>query len=116
MTGCIDYVDPMVFPLAGDRRGRYGYSALTLLHHPVHDRVAVVNFAHPVHHAAVKKYPLGRGGLARIDMGHYTDISYFIERNDIFVFSTVFRLFAHTYGCRPNIGDTVTSKNTYQRK
>ena len=50
-------------------------TAFLLLFHPVHNGSAIVNFAYLVRDACVEQYALGRGRLARIDMGHNANIA-----------------------------------------
>ena len=70
----VDDVDAVIAPEAG-RRGRGdGDAALLLLLHPVHDGGAFVHFADLVRDAGVEQDPLGRGGLAGIDVGHDADV------------------------------------------
>ena len=75
VPGRIDNVDPVVPPLG--RRGRRGDgdAALLLLRHPVHRRGALVHLAHLVGAAGVVEDPLGRRGLARVDVGHDPDVA-----------------------------------------
>ena len=49
-------------------------AAFLFLLHPVHGRGAVVDFADLVGLAGVIEDPLGRGGLARIDVGHDPEV------------------------------------------
>jgi hypothetical protein len=74
------YLEP--FPLDGDRGGGDGYAPFTLLLHPVHDGIAVIDFAHPVDLSAVVQYPFGGRGLARVDVRHYPDVTNVAERED----------------------------------
>ena len=57
-----------------------GDAALLLLDHPVHDRGALVDLADLVGAARVVEDALGRGGLARVDVGHDPDVAYARER------------------------------------
>ena len=79
VTGRIDDVDPVVTPEAGGRSRGDGDSPLLLLLHPIHDRGAIVHFAHAVGDAGVIEDALGGRGLARIDMRHDPDVSGFID-------------------------------------
>jgi small GTP-binding protein len=74
VPGRIDDVDAMVAPLGGRGRRRDGDAALLLLRHPVHRRGALVHLAHLVGAAGVVEDPLGRRGLARVDVGHDPDV------------------------------------------
>ncbi len=70
----VDDVDPVVLPHAGGGRRRDRDAALALLDHPVHLRGALVDLAELVGLARVVEDPLGRGRLARVDMGHDPDV------------------------------------------
>ena len=56
-----------------------GYAALLLLDHPVHSGSAVVNLTDLVGLARVVEDTLGRRGLARIDVGHDTDVTRILQ-------------------------------------
>ena len=71
----VDDVDAVVLPLAGDGGGGDGDAPLALLLHVVGGGVAVVHLADLVRHAGVIEDPLGRGGLAGIDMRGDADIA-----------------------------------------
>ncbi len=79
VPGRIDDVDAEVAPerRRGSRRDRD--AALLLLLHPVHRRGALVNLAHLVSAAGVVEDPLGRRGLARVDVGHDPDVPDAVE-------------------------------------
>ena len=63
------------------RRGRRdGDAALLLLDHVVHGRGALVDLADLVVHARVVENALGRRRLARIDVGHDSDVARLLER------------------------------------
>ena len=79
VPGRIDDVDAMVAPLRGGRRRRDGDAALLLLRHPVHRRGALVHLAHLVGASGVVEDPLGRRGLARVDVGHDPDVPDAVE-------------------------------------
>ena len=74
MPGRIDDVDPMIPPVAGSCRRGNRDPALLLLFHPVHDRRAVMHLSHAIRDTRIVEYPLGRRGLAGIDVGHDADI------------------------------------------
>ena len=69
-----------VAPLAGGGGAGDGDAALLLLDHPVHDRRALVDLTDLVRAARVVEDALGRGGLARVDVGHDPDVAYARER------------------------------------
>ncbi len=75
----VDDVDPVLFPEAGGGRGGDGDPALLLLLHPVHGGGAVVDFTDLVIDSGVEKNPLGRGGLARVDMRGNPDVAGLFE-------------------------------------
>ena len=74
VTGRVDDVDPVALPRARGGGGRDGDAALALLDHPVHLRGALVDLADLVGLAGVVEDALGRGGLARVDVGHDPDV------------------------------------------
>jgi hypothetical protein len=71
----VDDVDAMVFPKGRRRRRRDGDAALALLLHPVHRGRALVDLTDLVVLARVEQDALGRGGLARVDVGHDPDVA-----------------------------------------
>ena len=80
VTGGVDDVDAMVPPDAGGGSRRDGDAALLLLHHPVHLGRALVDLADLVGLAGVVEDALGRGRLARVDVGHDPDVPGSLER------------------------------------
>ncbi len=80
VPGRIDNVDPVVAPLRGGCGRRDGDAALLLLRHPVHRRGTLVHLAHLVGASGVVEDPLGRRGLARVDVGHDPDVPDVLER------------------------------------
>ena len=76
----VDDVDLVVAPVAGGGGGGDGDAPLLLLLHPVHGGGAFVDLADLVFLAGVVQDALGRGGLARVDVGHDPNISYSINR------------------------------------
>ena len=79
VAGSVDDVDAVVVPDArGGRRGD-GDATLLLLRHVVHGRRTVVHFADLVALARVVEDALGRGGLARVDVGHDADVAGALE-------------------------------------
>ena len=75
VPGRVDDVDGVVVPLAGRRGGGDGDAALLLLLHPVHRRGALVDLTDLVVDAGVVEDPLGRRGLARVDVRHDPDVA-----------------------------------------
>ncbi len=71
----VDDVDPVVAPRAGGGGGGDGDAALLLLDHPVHGRGAFVHLTDLVVAPRVIEDALGRGGLARVDVGHDPDVA-----------------------------------------
>src|SRR5205085_2263489 len=74
VPGGVDDVDPVVLPPARGRGRRDGDPPLAFLDHPVHDRGALVDLTDLVGLARVVEDPLGRRGLARVDVGHDPDV------------------------------------------
>ena len=79
VPGRIDNVDAKVAPRRRRRCRRDRDAALLLLRHPVHRRRALVDLAHLVGAAGVVEDPLGRRGLARVDVGHDPDVPDAVE-------------------------------------
>src|SRR5690606_41437357 len=75
VAGRIDDVDRVVVPVDCGGGGRDRDATLLLLLHPVHRGGAVVGFADLVVDTGVVQDPLGRGGLARVDVGHDPDVA-----------------------------------------
>ena len=75
MARGVDDVDPHALPVAG--RGSRGDrdAALLLLLHPVHRRRTLMGLAESVVDTGVEQDPLGRRGLACIDMRHDANVS-----------------------------------------
>ena len=66
-------------PQAGGGGRRDGDAALLLLDHPVHGGGALVDLTDLVVLAGVVEDPLGRRGLARVDVGHDPDVAGSVE-------------------------------------
>ena len=81
VPGRIDDVDANIAPERRRGSGRDRDAALLLLHHPVHDGGALVDLAHLVGAPGVVEDPLGRRGLARVDVGHDPDVPDAVERD-----------------------------------
>ena len=81
VAGGVDDVDAVVAPEAGGGGGGDGDAALLLLLHPVHGGGALVHLADAVGATGVVEDALGRGGLARIDVGHDPDVPGALERD-----------------------------------
>jgi hypothetical protein len=75
VTRRVDDVDPVVLPVDGGGGRGDRDAALLLLVHPIHDRGAFVDLADLVGLAGVVKDPLGRRGLAGVDVGHDPDVA-----------------------------------------
>ena len=71
----VDDVDPVALPLAGGGRRGDRDAPLALLRHPVHHRRALVHLADLVGPARVVEDPLGRRGLAGVDVRHDPDVA-----------------------------------------
>ena len=80
VAGRVDDVDPVVLPHAGGRGGGDRDAALPLLDHPVHLGGALVDLTDLVGLAGVVEDALGRGRLARVDVGHDPDVARAHER------------------------------------
>ena len=79
VAGRVDDVDLAVAPLRS-RGGRGDRdAALLLLDHVVHDRGAFVHLTDLVRAARVVEDPLGRRGLARVDVSHDPDVAGLFE-------------------------------------
>ena len=81
VPGRIDNVDTKIAPEGRRRSRRDRDAALLLLRHPVHDRSALVHLAHLVGATGVVEDPLGRGGLAGVDVRHDPDVPDLLERD-----------------------------------
>jgi hypothetical protein len=75
VAGRVEDVDLVVAPVAGGGGRRDRDAALLLLDHPVHRGGTLVDLTDLVGLAGVVEDALGRGGLARIDVGHDPDVS-----------------------------------------
>ena len=93
VSGRVDDIDPMVAPETGGRRRRDRDAALLLLHHPVHRGRAFVHFTDLVIDAGVVEHPLGRGGLAGVDVRHDADIAHIFYGSFTRHLATYFRYF-----------------------
>src|SRR5258706_749707 len=81
VTGRVDDVDAVFFPVAGRRGGGDGDAAFLLLLHEIHGGGAVMDFADFVALAGIIKNALSRGRLAGIDMRGNADIAIHAERS-----------------------------------
>ena len=82
MPGGIDDVDFMVEPFTERRCRGNGDAALLFQLHGIHrgaDAVLALDVVNGVDTLRVKEYPLGKGGLPRIDMGADSDIPYIFK-------------------------------------
>jgi hypothetical protein len=79
VPGSIDDVDAVIAPERRGRRRRDRDAALLLLRHPVHRRGALVHLAQLVGAPGVVEDPLGRRGLARVDVRHDPDVPDAVE-------------------------------------
>src|SRR5471032_2647268 len=80
MTGRVDDVDPVFFPVAGRRGRRDGDVALLFLFHEIHGGGAVMDFANLMRLAGVIENALSRRRLAGIDMRGNADVAIHAER------------------------------------
>ena len=79
VAGRVDDVDLAVAPLRGGGRRGDRDAALLLLDHVVHDRGAFVHLTDLVRATRVVEDPLGRRGLARVDVSHDPDVPGLLE-------------------------------------
>jgi hypothetical protein len=79
MSRRINNVNLMIFPVRRSRRALYGDSPLLFLLNPVHNRLAVVNFADTVAFAGVKENTLGSGSLTGVYVCHNADIPHGLQ-------------------------------------
>ncbi len=79
MTRRIDYLYDVALPEACGRSGRDGNAALLLLHHPVHDGLAIVDLADFVRLARVVKNAFRRSCLTCIDVSHDADVAQLLQ-------------------------------------
>jgi hypothetical protein len=75
MAWGINYIYPMVFPIACGGRRSDGYSSFLLLDHKVHDRLSIMDLADLMRHTGIKKYPFSGGCLSGVNMSHEPDIA-----------------------------------------
>jgi hypothetical protein len=65
--------------LAGGHGRSDGDAPFLFFGHPVHDRLPVMYLPDFVGFAGIIEDALGQSSLAGIDVGHYTDVSYFAQ-------------------------------------
>ncbi len=76
VAGSVDQIDYVIAPLHGSSGTGDGDAPFLFQFHVVHGgATAVVHFLHAVNAAGVVQDPLAQGGLARVDMGRYADIT-----------------------------------------
>jgi hypothetical protein len=75
VSGRVDDVDAVLFPLAGHGRRGDRDATLTLLLHVIGGGVAIMHFADAVRHACIVQDTLGGRRLARVDMRGNADIA-----------------------------------------
>ncbi len=75
MPRCIYDVNLMIAPETGNGCGGDSDAALPLLLHPIGDRRTLVHAAHAMGATGVEKHPLGRGRLARVNVGDYSYVA-----------------------------------------
>ncbi|OPZ61579.1 MAG: hypothetical protein BWY88_00171 [Synergistetes bacterium ADurb.Bin520] len=83
VSGRINEIDQAFLPVARGGRRSNGNAPFALLLHPVHRGRALVDLSHPVLTPRVEQDPLGRGGLARVDVRSNTDIAYIFKVYDV---------------------------------
>ena len=72
-------VDRVAIPLARCCGRGDGDATFLFLLHPVHDGRAFMDLTHLVGASRVVENPLGRRGLARVDVGHDPDVANLVE-------------------------------------
>ena len=94
MSRGVDNVDPigqprehflqacfgLLGPKASNSRRCNGNPAFAFLLHPIRDRVTIIHVADLVNQARVEEYPLGRRGLAGINVRGNPDVAGAFER------------------------------------
>ena len=81
VSGGVDDIDSVAFPVGGGSSGGNGNTSLLLLRHPVHCRRALMHLADLMVDTCVIQDTLGRGGFAGVNVGHYADITCKIQRD-----------------------------------
>ena len=76
MSGGIDEVNFMLVPCASRHRRRDRDATVTLLFHPIHCCLAIMDFTCFVNPSGVKQDTFGNGGLSCIDVCSDPNISY----------------------------------------
>ena len=74
VSGSVDDVDLMTFPHGGRGCGSDGDPPLSLLHHVVHNRCAVVHLTEFARHARIEQDALRGRGLTGVDVSHDADV------------------------------------------
>ena len=72
-------LDIVLLPEARGSSGGDGYTALLLLNHPVHGGSALMNLTDLMGFTRVVENTLGRGGFARVNVGHNTDVTRILQ-------------------------------------
>jgi hypothetical protein len=72
---CINDVNLVFAPEAGDSCGGDSDAALPFLLHPIGDRCTLVHAAHAMGATSVEKHPLSRSRLARINVSDYSYVA-----------------------------------------
>jgi hypothetical protein len=75
MTRRVDDIDSMFFPKTGGGSGGNGNSPFLFLFHPIHGCGTFIHLPDPVGDAGIVENPFSRRRLARIDVGHDSDVS-----------------------------------------
>ena len=75
VTGRVDNIDTIAFPVASRRRGRDRNPAFLFLVHPVHGSGTFVCFTDFVHASRVKQNTFRGRGLAGINVCHDADVA-----------------------------------------
>src|SRR3989339_539045 len=79
MTGCIDYIYPMIFPKACCSRGCTCNTSFLLLSHPIHCCGTFVDFTYLMGFSGVVQYTLGSRCFTGIYVCNNSNISYLLK-------------------------------------
>ena len=83
VSGGVDDIDLIIAPVRRRRRALDGDAAFLLLRHPVHRRLAVVDFAYSMDFSRIKKDPLRRRRLSGVDVRHNPDIPHLVQHDKL---------------------------------
>ncbi len=75
MTGSVNQIDLMIFPVGGHSCRNNGNTTLALLLHPVRHCGAFIHIAEAIGATGIEQNPLSRRGLTGINMRDNTNIA-----------------------------------------